>query len=308
MMRQLVSLAGRVAWGRSAGCYDETAWPMLERGSKKWWAWAMGRPDAVYYHVRKSRSHEAAGKLLGDYFGVVLTDGYAAYGTLRKAIAKANGGRTYTAAACWAHVRRKLVDCEANYPQATEAVELIGQLFTIEREVDDADFERPQERVQERARRRDQDSRAVLAKLQEWRLEQSYLPKSSFGRAVNYMDELGPKLTVFLDDPLVPLSNNLVYAARGINKIMPRPGLCRLLMTSGCIQSSWQGKIRHCRGPRRKALGPLPGLWRTDFWPVDVRALAGLASAGPRPHERGGPHQPRRGLPKRARGEPPTAH
>ena len=34
--------------------------------------------------------------------------------------------------------------------------------------------------------------------------------KSSLGEAVHYMDGLGQSLKVFLDDPCVPLSNNLV--------------------------------------------------------------------------------------------------
>lgn len=195
-------------------CVDETTWPMLQSGSKKWWAWAMGRPDAVYYDVRRSRSHQMAEKLLGDYFGVVLTDGYIAYETLRAKMASANGGDTFTAAACWAHVRRGFVVAEPNYPEATTAIELIGKLFEIEREVDAADFAHPLDRLRERARRRDTDSRAALAELKQWRNGLSYLPQSSLGKAARYMDGLGLKLEVFLDDPNVPLSNNQIE--RGI--------------------------------------------------------------------------------------------
>jgi transposase len=195
-------------------CVDETTWPMLERGSKKWWAWAMGRPDAVYYDVRRSRSHQMAEKLVGDYFGVVLTDGYVAYETLRTKMASANGGDTFTAAACWAHVRRAFVVAEPSYPEAAEAIGLIGTLFEVEREVDTADFAHPLDRLRERARRRNTDSRAALVALKDWRKVQSYLPKSSLGKAVRYMDGLGRKLEVFLDDPNVPLSNNQIE--RGI--------------------------------------------------------------------------------------------
>ncbi len=192
-------------------CMDETRWPMLESGSKKWWAWAIGRPDAVYYDVRKGRSHGMAEKLIGKWFGVLLTDGYVAYETLRTKIANENDGDTFTSATCWAHVRRGFVKAEPNYPEATEAIELIGKLFAIEREVDEAEFEHPLDRLRERARRRKQDSRLVLKDLAKWRRDLSpYLPKSSLGEAVHYMDGLGQSLKVFLDDPCVPLSNNLV--------------------------------------------------------------------------------------------------
>ncbi len=191
-------------------CIDETTWPMLEKGSKKWWAWAMARPDAVYYDVRKSRSHEMAEKLVGDYFGVLLTDGYIAYETLRSKIAAANAGDTFIAAACWAHVRRYYIVAEPNYPEAAEAVALIGKLFEIEREVDKAAFDHPLDRLRERARRRTTDSRAVVAELKKWRKKQSYLPSSSLGKAVQYMDGLGRRLEVFLDDPRVSLTNNLI--------------------------------------------------------------------------------------------------
>ncbi|WP_420042705.1 IS66 family transposase [Cystobacter fuscus] len=38
-----------------------------------------------------------------------------------------HGGR-FTLVNCWAHVRRKFVECEDRFPQATEAIELIGEV------------------------------------------------------------------------------------------------------------------------------------------------------------------------------------
>jgi len=145
---------------------------------------------------------------------VVLTDGYIAYETLRTKMARAHGGDTFTAAACWAHVRRGFVVAESDCPEATTAIELIGKLFEIEREVDAAELAHPLDRLRERARRRDEDSRSAFKELAAWRRDLSYLPKSSLGKAVRYMDGLGRRLEVFLDDPSVPLSNNVIE--RGI--------------------------------------------------------------------------------------------
>jgi len=48
---------------------DETVWPLLEKsGAKRWYAWSITTPEAVFYRVDPSRSAEAAARtLLGDY-------------------------------------------------------------------------------------------------------------------------------------------------------------------------------------------------------------------------------------------------
>ncbi len=187
---------------------DETTWPMLA-GKKKWWAWAVGRPDAIYYVIDASRSHEAAGRALANFGGTVMCDGYSAYRTLLKARKNA-GANVFVLAACWAHVRRKYVHCEADYPEAATAIELIGQLFIIEREVQSAEFADDEARSAELLRRRQTDSVAVLDELKQWRTTQRPLKKSSFGRALQYMDGIWLRLKVFVNDPLVPLTNNLL--------------------------------------------------------------------------------------------------
>jgi hypothetical protein len=36
------------------------------------------------------------------------------------------------------------------------------------------------------------------------------------------------RLTRFVDDPRIPLDNNICYAGRGITNAMPRSGTCRV--------------------------------------------------------------------------------
>ena len=52
-----------------------------------------------------------------------------------------------------------------------------------------------------------------------------------------------------LDHPELPLTNNEAYAARGISKIMPRPGLCRMTCGKRCrfrrISDVWCTLGRH---------------------------------------------------------------
>lgn len=50
--------------------------------SKTSWVWALCRPDAVVYRLLGTRSAEGATTVLGDYRGIVMSDGYAAYRAL----------------------------------------------------------------------------------------------------------------------------------------------------------------------------------------------------------------------------------
>lgn len=55
---------------------------------------------------------------------------------------------------------------------------------------------------------RRQESGPLLDQLRDWSYEQRGRPKSSLRRAIDYMLRRWKGLTVFLDDPFVPLDNN----------------------------------------------------------------------------------------------------
>ena len=115
---------------------DETFWRLMgAKGKrdggdgKRWQTWAVVAPNAVSYRILDSRSTEAASEVLGGYAGVVVCDGYSAYETLQK-----RGGR-FRIAHCWAHVRRKFVEIEEQYPdRCKEILALIGELYAVENE------------------------------------------------------------------------------------------------------------------------------------------------------------------------------
>jgi hypothetical protein len=50
----------------------------------KWRVWCVGADDAVRYRLECSRSVEAASRLLGEYTGTVMCDGYSSYISLAK--------------------------------------------------------------------------------------------------------------------------------------------------------------------------------------------------------------------------------
>ncbi len=186
---------------------DETVWPLLERGgAKRWYAWSLAAPDAVFYRISPSRSARAAAEILRDYAGIVVCDGYGAYSALAAASREGLGGRpAFTLAHCWAHVRRKFIECEPAFPEAGKALDLIGQLYALEAEAREAEVSDPRAHL---ARLRAERSRPLVAALRDWMLGQRVLPQSGLGRALAYADGLWPGLVRFLDDPAIPLDNN----------------------------------------------------------------------------------------------------
>ncbi len=179
---------------------DETRWLLMgapEGERSKWHIWALASARAVFYRLLDSRSAEAARSVLGDYKGIVIADGYGAYEALRKR----SGG--FTLAHCWSHVRREYVAALDKYPQAETALQLIGELYELERQCPTGP---PGDEVRRGVR--DKKSRDVVRRLQAWALEQRVLPESALGRAIAYMGGLWPGLVRFLEDPRIWLDNN----------------------------------------------------------------------------------------------------
>ncbi len=191
---------------------DETRWPLM--GTEKKSAgtvWGVSSPDIAYYRMLPTKSTEDGRKLLGNYRGIAVVDGYAVYEVLARAGPDddaARAGPQFQLAHCWAHVKRKFDEASEHYPQAcSEVLHLIGQLYEIEREVPGS-FPGNEEAQKLRLRLRKQRSVPLLKSIQRWAEVQHGLPRSDFGKAVRYMMERWQTLQVFVENPLVPLDNN----------------------------------------------------------------------------------------------------
>lgn len=186
---------------------DETWWRLMEtKGSKRWCVWSKAREDAVVYTILDSRSQDAARQVLNGYSGIVIADGYGVY----EALVKPNGGGAFTLAHCWAHVRRKFVEAEPNFPEpCKEILDLIGKLYDVERDARVAPAAL--------AELRKQRSKPLVEAIHEWALSQRVLRESGLGKAIAYMLGMWPGLTRFLGDPRIPIDNNgTERALRGI--------------------------------------------------------------------------------------------
>ena len=189
---------------------DETPWRLMGGDSKRWWVWALTNGDLVAHAILDSRSKEAARSVLGAYRGIVIADGYGAYEALARA------GPSFRLAHCWAHVRRKFVEIEENFPvEAKEALDLIGELYAVEALVPSRNGNENVLRL--RAELRASRSREIVRRIRDWAIAQRPLPQSGLGKAIDYMLGLWKGLTAFLDEPKIPIDNNAVERAlRGV--------------------------------------------------------------------------------------------
>lgn len=205
---------------------DETRWRVMippkqrQKENKQWYVWCAATAEAVGYRILDSRSADAAGQLLTGFQGTLVVDGYASYPSLQT---KGKQGKLldtgpptdFVLAFCWAHVRRKFVEAEPNAKKACgEILDLLGQLFEVERKADGAPAS---DRLQVRHQLRQAESRPLIARIETWVQSQRVLPLSTLGKAIAYMNNHWAGLLRFLDDPAIPLTNNLAERAlRGI--------------------------------------------------------------------------------------------
>jgi transposase len=164
--------------------------------------WQYGTPGGMtVFDFRMSRKREGPLNFLGDFAGLLQTDGYAAYDRV--------GGAKMVHAACWSHARRYFVDAvKLNKQDAASirAVELMDKLFAI-------DAQARNEKMDYAARHalRHQKAPPLLEHIRAHIIEMSktVLPKSAAGQACRYTLALWKRLTCFLDHPPLELSNNL---------------------------------------------------------------------------------------------------
>ena len=82
-------------------------------------------------------------------------------------------------------------------------LDLIGKLYGLEKTVPDTP-----ESAELRREIRDEQSRKVVAAIRDWAIKQRSSPQSGLRKAINYMFGLWSGLTLFLDDPAVPLDSS----------------------------------------------------------------------------------------------------
>jgi len=146
--------------------------------------WLFGRPGGtVVFDFRMGRGREGPKQFLGQFEGILQTDGYAAYEQV--------GGLKMVHAACWAHARRLFFEAMQLYPKDPIATGIVAH-FAI-----DAEARRRRLSIGERDRLRQQKAIPLLEAIRE-KIEVSQyaaLPAIALGKACRYTLGLWRKLT-----------------------------------------------------------------------------------------------------------------
>lgn len=137
----------------------------------------------------------------GRTLGSVMCDGSATNNCVEEDAGGLRGG-------CNAHGRRGLVDAlRGGDARAVEGLDLYAKIFHV-----DAESGRLGESIEQRFERRQRESAPLVKELRAWvdRRRADIEPKSVLGKALGYLDRQWPRLTAFLHDPRMTLTNNEV--------------------------------------------------------------------------------------------------
>jgi hypothetical protein len=150
-------------------------------------------PSAHAKHLRKFFE--------GRSLGSVMCDGSPTNNCVEDDAGGQRGG-------CNAHGRRGLVEAlRLGDARAVEGLELYAKIFHV-----DAESQRLGESLEQRFARRLRDSAPLVEELRGWvdRRRGDVEPKSVLGKALGYLHRQWPRLTAFLRDPRMELTNNEV--------------------------------------------------------------------------------------------------
>jgi transposase len=182
---------------------DETSFRTQIRPGRSFVSTFLSQLHTVYVYS-PSRSGDTAKDVLGGTTGSLTVDGYTGYNVVTDVEGRERTG-------CWSHARRKLFEAMPSAPEARQALDLILELFMIERKAKSRGIVGTAEHLHLRKTR----SSEALGRLLVWMKDTTplYEPSSAMGQALRYMHNQCSRLTAFLDDPLIPIHNNASEAA-----------------------------------------------------------------------------------------------
>ena len=185
---------------------DETTVPVQMRDGRgsdhQAYLWQYGKPGGeTVFEFQMGRGREGPQKFLGQWEGILQTDGYRAY--------KGIGGAKLVHVGCWAHARRKFVDAVKVNPKDERAIKMVlrmDALFAIDRDAQERGLS-----AEQRLASRREHAPSWVADIHEACREilRDVLPKSTLGQAAQYTLNEWVKLKRCLDYAEVELSNNL---------------------------------------------------------------------------------------------------
>nr|WP_278320191.1 IS66 family transposase [Garciella nitratireducens] len=190
---------------------DETTMQVLNEEGKKptsksyMWLYTTGMySNPIFlYEYQPSRAKKHPKKFLKGFNGFLQTDGYRGY----------NAVEDVTLVGCFAHARRGFTDTLKALPKdattsktnAEKELEFCDKLFKLERE-----YKKEKLTPEEIYKKRLEKTKPVLQDFLLWlkTKEKQVLPKSNLGKSINYCLNQWDKLTAFMLDGKIEISNN----------------------------------------------------------------------------------------------------
>lgn len=165
--------------------------------------WTFITPDLVVYKYAPSRSGDTPKQVLGNSQGRLVVDQHTGYNAVTKP-----GGRVR--AGCMAHARRKIFE-QKEHPETKEALDLIGELYLVERDAKAAGIVGTAAHLALRRER----SRPLFARLLLWGRHHrgAFEPRSGMGKAIGYLLRHYRALGCFLRYASIPPDNNIAEAS-----------------------------------------------------------------------------------------------
>ena len=170
--------------------------------------WSGAAPPGVVYYFSPDRKGEHPRGHLAKSAGILQADAYAGFKELYER--RADGSQQFREAACWAHLRRDFHDVWTadKSPIAREALDRIGKLYDIEREIAGQSAEL-------RLAARKKYSADKVAAFKAWAEQQlTRIPgKSDLAKAFRYAFNRWASFTLFLQDGRIAIDNNAAERA-----------------------------------------------------------------------------------------------
>lgn len=184
---------------------DETPHKMLEGSDKKsWYLWGFSTSQNAYFEYRDSRSGDIASDFLMDsHCEVLVSDIFSGYG---KAVGTVNihrgakGTKKIQNAFCNAHSRRYFFKSYPAYPEAKYYLDEYREIYKLEME------EKPPDQIPKYRALMKEKFEAMQNRARDEILK--YPKGLRFEKALSYFLTNYQGLTLFLDDPEVPIDNN----------------------------------------------------------------------------------------------------
>ena len=181
-----------IAQGSAGNSRKGRTWIYLDREARHW------------YDFTETRERDGPARVLADFRGFLQADAYGGYDQLYSP-------EGATEIACWAHVRRKFVDAEKTDPETAKiAIDMIRNLFAIERQAKEAEFA-PEQLCEARK----QHALPILNQFRSWldRVLLEMLPKTAIARAATYANNQWEALVHYVEDGRLSIDNNAAERA-----------------------------------------------------------------------------------------------